>query len=327
MKHFLPFFLSPFFLLPAHGQNLVPNPSFEEFFDCPSTNSNMVDCKDWANSGASNTTPDYFNVCGANGLGIPNIDFGFQYAHRGDGMSGVITYVWEQSPGWPDYREFIGVPLKEPLIIGETYFMSFHINHSGYLPDWQKIGANKIGMRFSINPFSETNPPSLDNFAHLYTDSVFVDTVSWYKVSGSFVADQGYEYVSIGNFFNAQSTDTVIFGGSPFGGSNAYYYIDDVCVSTDSLFNENWLTSIPNSLETHKILCYPNPVSSYLEIEANQRILSVSMVNFLGETVYIEPNLNKLNHNIDVSHLPAGTYHLELELSKIKQYRKILINP
>ena len=90
-----------------HGQNLVPNPSFEEINYCPSTLIEIQASKNWMNFGNS---PDYFNACATNGVNVPNCEFGFQYAHAGGyAYAGLTTYQVPYDPSGPNYREFIGV--------------------------------------------------------------------------------------------------------------------------------------------------------------------------------------------------------------------------
>ena len=162
----------------------------------------------------------------------------------------------------------------------EKNYMSFFVSCGQCAPGWQIISTNKIGLRFStIRYDSICCPPPLNNWAHLYTDSIISDTLNWTKISGSTIADSAYKYLGIGNFFDDNHTDTLIWGGAPFGSSGAYYYIDDVCVSTDSLYNESW-TGIANLKGKGNLKIFPNPViNDYLNIE------NVENTKF-GATIY-----------------------------------------
>ncbi|MEI6815793.1 MAG: hypothetical protein WCL14_04215 [Bacteroidota bacterium] len=59
MKKILPFLLI-FFCQFSFGQNLVPNPSFENYISCPTGTIEADSCLNWHNFGNS---PDYFNIC------------------------------------------------------------------------------------------------------------------------------------------------------------------------------------------------------------------------------------------------------------------------
>ena len=303
------FAFSILFRLAFSQTNLVPNPSFEDTIFCPGTTNQIGAANYWMNFGNS---PDYFNACTPMFLNVPNSQFGFQYANTGQAMAGVITYVWQFSPAWPDYREYVGVQLLSSLTIGQKYFISFFINFSGYLQGWQKIGANKLGMKFSMTSFSEFNPPPLDNFAHLFTDSILIDTVQWYKISGSFIADSAYNYVVLGNFFDTAQTDTVIFGGPPFGGSASYYYVDDICVTTDSLYNDTW-TGLAESLNTGDYLTvFPNPACDILHVKTSNSIDEIQIINALGKIIQTLQANGKDNFQLSLLNVPSGLYLIKI---------------
>lgn len=299
-------FLVLYFPITLIGQNLVLNPSFEDTVSCPFFLGDLSPIVDWDSYGNS---PDCFHSCSGNTINIPNSDFGYQYARSGEAMSGIITYVWQQDPGWPYYREYIGTQLLNPLIIGEKYFVSFFINCAGYMPGWQHIGSNKIGARFyTYTPMGNILP---DNFAHIYTDSIVIDTVQWYKVSGSFIADSTYTHLIIGNFYDHTQTDTIIFGGPPFGGSSAYYYIDDVCVTTDSLYNENWTGIITKKLSDNFSI-YPNPSSDFIHIKANAKLQNIVIFNSIGQIIFSKENIYKSEDTIDIRNIEKGIYYLKI---------------
>ena len=307
----------------SFGQNLVSNPSFEDTVYCPYFTGLLDPLEAWSTFGNS---PDVYNSC-AQFMTIPNSPFGYQYAHSGQGMLGIVSYVWQYSPGWPDYREYAGSKLKDTLIIGEKYYFSFYTNCAGLLPGWQIIGTNKIGVKFSTVPYDSLNLPELNNFAHIYTDSILTDTVNWFKVAGTFIADSSYTYIVLGNFFDEQHTDTVIFGGAPFGGSVGYYYLDDVSLSRDSIIGLQ-LTSLNENI-TEAINIYPNPASNkvYLEFRnVNTKIENLSIINVYGQhlkKITID-NLNKQEINID--DLNNGFYLFQfMHKDKIVSKNRIII--
>ncbi|MBK7886086.1 MAG: hypothetical protein IPJ86_01900 [Bacteroidetes bacterium] len=196
---------------PAWGQvNLVPNPSFEDTVVCPQFLDQMDACLGWS---SYRNSPDYYNACSpVSGITTPNTSFGFQYANSGLAYVGVATYRKNNSPTGNNYREYIGSELTTQLQIGTKYYFSFFTVSAEKNP----IGffSNNIGLRFFTNFYSLLNPAPLDNFAHIKLDSLLTDTVNWLKISGSFIADSNYNYISVGNFYDSQQTDTLIF--NPF---------------------------------------------------------------------------------------------------------------
>jgi OOP family OmpA-OmpF porin len=90
------------------AQNLVPNPSFEDYNNCPSSISNGYPI---AYSPAYHnfptalywvtpliTTPDYFNICDTTkqGHGVPDNSAGFQIPHSGNAYAGMG--IWQLLP-------------------------------------------------------------------------------------------------------------------------------------------------------------------------------------------------------------------------------------
>src|SRR5207244_738006 len=85
-------------------------------------------------------------------------------------------------------------------------------------------------------------------------------------IQGSFVADSNFTYISIGNHFTDSLTDTV--RTQPLSNScsfNAYYYIDDVCVSSDSLtcYSTVGINALKNNDE---LVLFPNPFIDKINI-------------------------------------------------------------
>jgi hypothetical protein len=313
------------FSLIGFAQNIVSNPSFEQYTICPDGNNEVPYCIGWYNFGKS---PDYSNSCSSI-IGPPyNMGTGFQYAHTGIGMVGLITYQWQFGPDWPNYREFVGTQLSFPLVIGQKYYMSFFVNCAGYLPGWQIIGANKTGLRFSTIPYGEFSPPVPTNWAHLYTDSIITDTVNWIRISGSIIADSAYQYLVIGNFFDDNHTDIVIFGGPPFGGSCTYYYIDDVCVSTDSIYNEQWTGIKETTSNQESILIYPNPATGQINFEiADNSLEKIIIIDNIGRQVFEKTIFQNSPHfKLDISFLPSGLYNTIFEFNSYTKTKKIIIS-
>lgn len=290
--------------------NLVPNPSFENFINCPTTNGDIYECSSWKTFGNS---PDYFNACSSSsGVNVPNAQSGFQYAHSGVAMTGLVNRLTMYYGSLP-YREYMGAQLASNLQVGKKYFLSMFINFSGYGYPFKEIAANKTGLRFSTVAYDSTNLPPLNNFAHLYTDSIDMDTVNWFKLTGSFVADSAYKFVAIGNFFDDATTDTLSFGGAPFGSEGAYYYIDDICVTTDSLYNETWTGVQERSYLRSYVNIYPNPTSDFLHIKANDNIEQIQIISSEGQLIRII-EIKSNSFTLSTIEIPNGIYLLKIKM-------------
>src|SRR6185503_219273 len=71
------------------GQNLVQNPSFEQYTSCPTGNSGIYLATPWNVPPGSGTTPDYMNSCstggiGCNSVGVPDNFLGSAPAANGN---------------------------------------------------------------------------------------------------------------------------------------------------------------------------------------------------------------------------------------------------
>lgn len=325
MKKFISWILLCCALLEVHGQvNLVKNPSFEDTVFCPWAENQMP--KDWLCFGAS---PDYYNGC-SEALNVPNTPTGYHPANSGVGMIGLFTYVSPLSTGWPDYREFVGVPLTSSLTIGEKYYISFFINFSLRYSiglNTNAIGADKLGMKFSTVQYFENNPPSLNNTAHLYTDSIYIDTAQWVNVSGSFIADSAYNYLMLGNFFDEAHTDTLYLDGLNDWTFESYYFIDDICVTTDSLYNETWL-----GVETwgagnfsNTVSVFPNPASNFVTISSDlQTAFDIEVYNTIGHLLSAKQNISADNLQLDISQYNNGLLFIKITSQNNQSIYKLL---
>lgn len=219
------------------GQNLVPNPGFEEADTCSDMNFGIEGPLQWF---TANGSPDHFQSCLPYGAfnGLPMNFFTFQEPFEGSSCAGLYTF---HQNGQAEYREWIMAPLLSPLVVGQTYYGSFRAN-AAFGGNFQEpriwLANNKVGMRFTTvagPPWTVNDPyPLPPNEAHISYPEILADTVNWTLVSGSFVADSAYQYVMIGQFFNNDLTDTFHFAGpnsvSPWY-PYAYTLVDAVCVS------------------------------------------------------------------------------------------------
>lgn len=260
-------FVLPF---PSFAQNLVPNPSFEENPDCPVTIgfqdfSKPLYWEKW------NESPEYFHAC-AGSLGgvdtlikVPWNGMGFQYARHGDAYVGM--YAYGALVGGVSYREYVGCHLLEPLVVGESYDLSFFTNVAFDGTYWSPTQAcNNMGMLFTMGPNIWTGlngPPfALRNYAHLHSSAIISDTANWTLVSGSFVADSAYQYLVIGNFFSNALTDTMDLASDDY--VDAYYFVDGVCVRPSGQLCE-FITGIAEPGEQWPTV-WPNPAADRVQV-------------------------------------------------------------
>jgi hypothetical protein len=210
------------FFVSATAQNLVRNPSFETYSICPGSTSQLT-CSFWY---VSQNSPDYFNVCSGSGAstGVPENVCGTQSAASGVAYTGILCYGIFSPTYVPEGREYITGELTTPLVPGTRYYVSFKVSRS----EMCSHAIDHLGAKFLT---SAPDPLAISNNAQIVSTAVISDQNSWTLISGSFVADAAYTYISIGNHYSDALT-TVNFLDPVTLGYNAYYYIDDVCVST-----------------------------------------------------------------------------------------------
>jgi len=209
------------------GQNLVKNPSFEIYENCPSEFGNLMkDVPDWYQP--SYGTSDYFNSCSGE-MGTDINFIGGQSPYEGDGYAGLYMYAQK------DYREYLTVKLSETLKKGQKYVFSFQVS----LADKSSYSVNEFGLMFSRNTMDfKTNrniPAELmrrsgfRNYVLARDHRYFSDMEEWTEISGIYVADGTEKFMTIGNFKGNNKTTKVQHGNTYR--KSAYYYVDMVSLT------------------------------------------------------------------------------------------------
>ncbi len=307
----------------GRGQNLVPNPSFENIDTC------------WIPSGAvylgyelfwdspSGGNPDVYNICSVDpGFGVPNSAYGFQYPHTGNGYVGSVFWSTELLP---QYREYLQVELDSPLVANQQYCASFYIS----LANDFGIACDNFGIYFSS---THTFIPTMDTLTgfvpQINITNVLTDTANWTLIYGQYTAMGGERYIIIGNFYPNSQTDTaqVLNPPSLYGnGADAYYYIDDInvhCCTCDSLNHEG----ISELTKETEITISPNPATTSISITATNNIKEIKLINLLGEEVIITNYQLRISPStplrvtdavsVDVSSVSKGIYFVEVTDAK-----------
>lgn len=209
--------------LAGMGQNLIPNPGFEHFLECPEQMGALGEVATHWEAPTEGST-DFFHSCSAR-MGIPVNFNGRQAAAEGSGYAGMYLYA----PG--DYREYLEVGLSQPLIDGLEYEVGFSVS----LAERSDYALQEFGLLLSDRPVRAPHKKVLgrrhwfaENGAKVYLETVgnayYADTTAWIALKLRFTARGGERFLTIGNFDSNRRTRT-----RPTGhGSNkgAYYYLD-----------------------------------------------------------------------------------------------------
>ncbi len=270
-------------------QNLVYNGDFEEYSSCPDNISvpseipyQIEKCIGW--TAPTYGTSDYFNECAMDFFlsgqvfqppfsAICQTCFGCQPSFNGKGYLGFGAASYSGGSGSDGYNgimwwEYVSGKLIEPLIAGEKYKYSMEIS----LSEVSDLMVSEIGVYISNNEVHTLNTASLNLEPQLiFLDSNFFnDTVNWIHLETEFLADGGEQFITIGNFKDNITTDTLRRIPINMGQMSTYIFVDDVriekVIEIDSInskpisnvftpnndgINDVWI--FPSSFENEKI--------------------------------------------------------------------------
>ena len=215
------------------AQNIIPNFSFENYSALPDDYGQWYKCNDWDNVNGFGAflwpyaSPDYLHTSGGVGVDLPVSTFGTLSPHDGNAIMGLITYY----PTTADYREYLSVPFTEPMIIGNSYNISFWISNgeSGW---YCNGGCDRVGIKFSTGELTQVDHEPIGGTPHFEIPGIFW-TDEWQQISFTFVADAAYDRLTLGNFYSDALTAFNDF--APSGTNGAYYFIDEMVVIPDAV--------------------------------------------------------------------------------------------
>jgi hypothetical protein len=283
----------------AHGQNLVPNPSFEIVTPCPTNLGELANASPWfIPPPAINNTPDLFNSCSTS---VPQNIVGYQYAHSGNGYAGLGAYGYYYNNSNINVREYIEVQLLDTMTAGKKYCVEFYAS----LADSSFWAINRLGLAISKGQLHQQSYDTTINFIpQISWDStaIFQDKTSWIKIYGTYIATGGENYITIGNFYIDNQTDTVSHLGVNIV---SYFYIDDVSV-TDC----GW-SGIQSAALSNNISLFPNPSNGNFQLKGNFPSNSqLHICNLLGEEIIQPISLPQGNQTIPVELSLAGGIYI-----------------
>lgn len=237
MQYYI-FILFVLLVFSANAQEHILNGSFEDYGVCPAQQGSLP--KYWN----SILSPDYYNACANtsnNDFGIPNNWEGVQYPKNGKAYMGI----WGLKN---DVGEFIQAKLNFELIKGQKYYVEFYTSKA----DKRKGITSSLGIFLTVKSESTKRTDGGIKFANKYEPYItnpdtcmLSNSDIWYKISASFTAKGGEQYLLIGN--SKEPGMAIIDEGinkkkrnkNMYDDPDFYYYID--CVSLwpiDSLGNK-----------------------------------------------------------------------------------------
>lgn len=214
------------------AQNLIPNPSFEEYSSCPDSTlftGELELANYWIDLSQS---PDYYHPCATNINWSVPINFeneGFQFPHSGQAYAGFISLFPTSIPSLHQ-REYITTPLISTLTKDSFYIIEFFLNNHNS----SKYACDCIDVWLADSiPDGFPNPNHIEvieGFPQLKSPKGYflTDTLSWLRLSWIYQAQGNEDFIIIGNFKYNDETNFIDLG---YGNRNyVYHYIDDVTV-------------------------------------------------------------------------------------------------
>ncbi len=321
--------ISIFLMNFSYSQNLVINPSFEEYERCFNSNElQFFACANWDSVGYS--TPDLFNHCNTHiSIGVPNNFVGYQEAKDGYNYIGLMGYSYNPFGGYYNRREYAYSQLTETLQADSTYYVSFWLG----MHDEAMYAIKNFGAFISHSIPDTTNGQLIDTIAQIKNTVFIDDTARWYKVEGEFVANGGEEYISLGNFDHDSLVDwyRLYPHNNPNDGfDGVYFIIDSVYLSLKSqvpVEPEDTTVVTDPPVDTAAVdsldyfIVYPNPSNGIFEIKSSEPINEITIYDEAGRLIQSQNEGNIIN----LSKEESGIYFIEVETAQGIKRKKIVL--
>lgn len=307
------------------GQNLVPNPGFEQYHSCPRFLGNLDD--DLVGWGApTQGSTDYFNRCSKD-MGTPENFNGKQAAAEGDGYSGFYAYA----PG--DYREYLQARLSRPLVAGRQYRLRFSLS----LAERSDFALHSIGVLFTRKPMRVATKKNLSR-RHWFADSAdphhlevaapayFTDTENWMHLDTVFTARGSERYLIIGNM--RTNARTRVFKTGRRSNKGAYYYLDAVFLESYGESNGSGREVVAGEMPVDSLLVLPSLLfefDAYRISETGQRALARIFRALQADAAH---SLELFGHTDSVGTDPYNQYLSEQRCRAVADHlRKLGLEP
>lgn len=221
---------------------------------------------------------------------------------------------------------FLGVELVSPLDEGRKYNVEFYLS----LYDSCRYACRDVGVHFSLGRPSNITDTLVNMTPQIvYEGDYLTDKEDWMRISGSFIAEGGENYMTIGNFKPYQESDTMnlnsggVFPTIPYW-ELASYFIDDVSVVQDT----TWHVGVDENLSRNvEFSLYPNPNKGNFQVSLRLPQLlntTLELLDISGRSV-LNQSVENQSTSIDAAYLSAGVYSLVLKQNGIPIARSKLV--
>jgi len=80
-----------------------------------------------------------------------------------------------------------------------------------------------------------------------------------------------------------------------------------------------------NELTNGQIMIYPNPATEVINVKSDFNITRIDVMNFVGQTIYTNSNVESVNAKINVTSFKAGVYFVKVSTSEGVRTVKITV--
>lgn len=305
------------------AQNLVPNPSFEQYTLCPDYQGQIIRLLNWYDP--TQSSADFFSTCATNNMvAVPQNFVGTQNARTGNNYVGICTQYLTHTPDLY-ISEAVQVQLTQPLL-NKTYYASFYVS----LADSSEYCTKSIAASFSDTATHINNPWFLLDFPkHIFANQILNDTSNWKQIDGYYRAHGGEQYITLGYFRNdTTAIDSIWFQNIYAGGildTGFYYYIDDVLVIDSALVgiteyseqqteNQNFILNEQNN----NIFCINDLVHESVLIE---------ICDLFGKRIISKKfSVENINRCLTLDFLESGIYVYSIVTENIIKKKGFILN-
>lgn len=265
----------------VQGQNLLRNPSFEGYTECPSGLGNFQDGVLFWNTPSLGSS-DYFHDCSQT-MAIPKNYNGFQEAFHGKAYAGLYLYAPR------DYREYLTGALVSPLEKDKMYRVSLYLSLAERSDHAIKdLAVYFSGERLSIattkvlgkSVLSKSVKP-LGQVVEVNGSGFLKDAKAWQRLSVDFKASGGEGFMTVGNFKDNKRTRTLTLGKTTIKG--AYYYIDSIAVVSLSPMDSKGISAVAGNSKEEGFQLNQEAVLMGLEFDFDAILLSKEAKRHLKE--------------------------------------------
>ncbi len=296
----------------GHTQNLVPNPSFEEVTEITnhwsgtfSKFNRRIALWDSPTQGS----PDILFIKTLDKMHPkrPKVDLAPHQPRTGKFMLGIKAYGCASRT--LHCKEYIQVKLREALIPGEQYAFEFWLN-----PITTSIKVNNFGITLEMERVKEVMVSGRLEVYPVATETRIIDGQpnEWQRIAGVFTADEAYQYLIIGNFYEDDIVDAKV---EPYGLDYAYYLIDDVSLRPLKAGKPRYAAGETLVLENIAF------AFNKAELQKSAHEMLSELAGQLQEKLTLDIEIGGHTDNIG-----DATYNLELSQRRAEAVRAYLIN-